>query len=79
MKTIPLATHELPQQEYSHLELEVQRRGAVLEAAAEVYLTPQGASHARLTDPDVSFDEAQTDGDDLEALLNAYGFRRRAP
>jgi hypothetical protein len=79
MMTIPLATHELSQHDYSAVELEVQRRGAVLQAAAEVYTTPQGVAQARLTDPAVSFDEAQTDGGDLEKLLNGFGFRRRTP
>src|SRR5262249_37663242 len=77
MKIIPLATHELPQPDYSLIELGVQRRGGILQAAAEGFTTPQGAAFARLTEAAVSFDETQTDADGLERLLNAYGFRRR--
>ncbi len=79
MKTIPLATHELSQQDFSNFELKLQHSGAVLQASPELHTTPEGASYARLTDPAVSFDEAQTDANGVENLLNVYGFRRRTP
>jgi hypothetical protein len=77
MKTVPLRTHELAQTDYSQLELELQRRGAVLAAGVQTYTTPLGAKHARLTDPVLSFDETQTDVAALRRLIRTYGFETR--
>jgi hypothetical protein len=77
MKTIPLTPHELSQEDYSLFELRLQHSGAVLQAAADLYTTPQGVTYARLSDAAVTFEEAETDAESLENLLNAYGFRRR--
>jgi hypothetical protein len=77
MKAIPLRSRDLAEEDYSDFELEVQGLGAVLTAAVQTYTTPHGTKHARLTEPVLSFDETQTNAEELRELARAYGFETK--
>jgi hypothetical protein len=74
MKTIPLRSRELAEEDYSDFELEVQGLGAALTATVQTYTTPYGTKYARLSDPVLSFDETETEAEKLRELARAYGF-----
>jgi hypothetical protein len=78
MKTIALEDRELRHNDYSDFELELQRRGVVLEAAVDTFTTPEGVTHSRLAHPVVTFSETDTDAAGLQKLLQVYGFKAKS-
>ena len=78
MKTIPLEDRELSQNDYSAFELELQRRGAILEAAVDTFSTAEGGIHSRLSHPVITFAEPETDASALQKVLQAYGFKEKS-
>jgi hypothetical protein len=75
---VELADHELTSQEFSDFELNLQTRGGLLRAEQETETTPSGATHVRLRNPAVVFEDELDSRARIEELLHRYGFHERA-
>ena len=78
MKTIELADHELSVTDYSNFELNLLMRNGTITAAAKT-CSANGTKRLRLSNPVVLFDETRSPETQIESLLKARGFQRKAP
>jgi hypothetical protein len=80
MKTVELRDHELSVTDLSNFEWSLQGwESGKCTASFHNWTSPRGTTYVRLTSSVVEFDEAQCPEADIEEVLRAYGFQRKAP